>query len=140
MERSLEYDLDFLYENPRIEIGNDYLNHTYLDFIYKKIIDFSKYHKKFTIVIKFETIKNFELYKSYLKILEELNNSNNEVYISMTTTTPNKYFLNPLCSSVFYKIENWIGNYNHSFFNKDNRKSNKGIRRNNFTLLQLKNS
>jgi len=125
MQRDLKTDMDFLYKNPRIEIGNDYLTHDYLNLVRNKIINFSKKNKKFSIIIRRESIKNIELYSSYVKILEYLNNSGNEVYLSMTITTSGKYLLHPLCSAIFYKNDHWLYNYNNEFFLKENKKINK---------------
>lgn len=104
MERSLEYDLDFFYNQPRVEIYIDVLsnpkNKTY---ILNNIIKFSKKFKKFYIITVHEKIQDLDLLQSVIQLIDDLRDSGNEVYLCSTTSTNNKNLLNPLLSILHYK-------------------------------------
>lgn len=103
MERSLEYDLDFFYNQPKIVLGNDYLSIEYFDLIKSKINYFSKIHKKFYILIYHETIRNSELLDTLNNIIDKLSTNGFEIYISMNTTTTHRNYLHPLCNCIQFK-------------------------------------
>jgi len=102
MERSLEYDLDFFYKYPRIEIGYRVLNNTYSKHIIQEINKFSNSYDKFYIISVHEIIES-DLFNDIIKCIDILNSKGKEVYISMTTSTRNEYLLHPLISLLHYK-------------------------------------
>jgi len=110
MIRSLEYDLDFFYNNPRITIGYQLFNQQYSSYICSEIKKFSKKYKRFYIISIQETIQSRELLNDIINLIYELKNSGCEIYISMTTTNTHELFLNPLISLLHYKEFGYLGN------------------------------
>lgn len=100
--RTLEYDIDFFYSKPRLELLVFVQLNENFDTIRNIILNFSKKNKQFYIFTPHEKIFANELLFQILELLDELNKSNFEIYLCMTTTTEHKYFLNPLCSILHY--------------------------------------
>jgi len=125
MERSLEYDLDFFYNQPKIVLGYDYLSMKYFDLIKFKINSFSKLYKKFYILVYLETIRDSKLLDNLNKIIDKLNNSGFEIYLSMNTTTIHKNYLHPICNCIQYK--NYFTQIPQTKFNTFIEKEIKGI-------------
>lgn len=125
MERSLEYDLDFLISNPNIIIGLEYMKFKYIDFIHKKINDFKKINKKFTIVIYLETIRDENLLHFFNNLLHDLNKDGYEVYLSMNTLTYNSFYLHPLTNCIQYK--NFFNGLKSDYFLNDENKIHNSI-------------
>ena len=138
--RSLEYDIEFFYSKPRIDLF--ILVQVSEDFETLKtfILNFAKTHKKFYIFTPHEKIITDLLLDKMLKLLNDLNNRGFEVYLCMTTTSSNPYFLNPLCSILHYtgkyaKDKNQVGTKNVSEkikildldFYKNTKKEIKGL-------------
>jgi len=136
MERTLEYDLNFFYKQPQFLLSiKDIVSESKLTFIINQIENLLTKHKKFSIVTLHETIKSQKLLDGLLSYLDYINIKDDiEVYLSMTTSTPNKNFLNPLCSILHYDntFDNALKDCNHSqkssdFFSNVDKKINKGI-------------
>ena len=139
MERSLEYDLDFFYNQPSLILNLEHITtDSQFHLIKKTINDILLKHKRFYIITLHETIKSQKLLNNIIDFLELVNNKKDvEVYLSMTTSTSHKYFLNPLCSILHYKdtfnkaLKETSSRLSDKqfFLNKSNRihKTNKGI-------------
>lgn len=102
MERSLEYDLDFFYNQPRIFVTNYYLNE-FPEVIESNIINFAKKYNRFYIYIHHETIRDQELLDRINNIISNYNSNGFEIYLLMTTSTTHPNYLHPLCNCFQYK-------------------------------------
>ena len=137
MERSLDYDLNFFYKYPQLVLQvNQIKSESKLTFIIKQIENLLSKHKKFCIVTPHETIKSQKLLDGLIDYLDYINTKDDiEVYLSMTTSTSNKNFLNPLCSILHYQSDYFnkaLKEINHTnkdldFFSNPVKKINKGI-------------
>lgn len=125
MERSLEYDLEFFYNQPKIVLGNDYLSIKYFKLIESKINSFSKLYKKFYILIYLETIRDSELLDNLNKIINRLNDNGFEIYLSMNTTTIHKNYLHPICNCIQYK--NYFNRISNDILSSNIEKKIKGM-------------
>lgn len=122
MIRSLEYDLNFFYSNPRIQLKYRNISNSVhlsdVDYLFNRIDEFSKKNKKFYIVSVHETIENNTLLNLLKNKIKELNKVGHEIYISMTSTTGDDLYLHPLLSLLHYndfiKVRNGF-KYNKSF-------------------------
>lgn len=105
MERSLEYDLDFIKQNPSLVLKlSEILSKDSFIYIKQTINNLLNHNKKFYIITPHEIIKSKELLKLITDFLKEINKSPDvEVYLLMTTSTKHECFLNPLCSIVHYQ-------------------------------------
>ena len=115
--RSLEYDVEFFYSAPRIELLVFVQINEMFENIKRTILNFSKKHKRFYIFTPHEKIISDKLQQQVIELLESLNNNGFEVYLCMTTTSIHKYFLHPLCSVLHYtgnysKDKNQVGKKN----------------------------
>lgn len=108
--RSLEYDIHFFYNNPRIVIGYQLFDSKYSMYILNEIKRYASLYKKFYIISVQETIQSEFLLKNILELIDILTKDGYEIYISMTTTNKNKYYLNPLISLLHYKEFGILGN------------------------------
>lgn len=104
MERNLEYDLDFFYNQPRIEIYFKLLsNPSNQTYIINQIKNFSKKHKKFYVTTVYEKIQD-ELFLEKINLLiDDLNSKGSEIYLCMTTSTFHRNCLHPLISILHYR-------------------------------------
>ena len=120
MERSIKYDLDFFYNQPRIEIYSKVLNNSInYEYIISSIKSFSKIHKKFYITTIHEKIQDSVFLNNLNLLINELKEEGCEVYLCMTTSSKHLNFLNPLISILHYKD---FGNVSDSADNFDYRK------------------
>lgn len=105
MKRSLEYDLNFINNNPSLTIGIPYISsEEYFNKIKQNINNVLRYTKKFYIYTPHETIKCKNLLNLIIELLDSINSLEDvEVYLLMTTSSHHKYFLNPLCSILHYQ-------------------------------------
>jgi len=97
MKRSLDYDLNFYYSYPQLLLQvNQIESESKLTFIINQIETLLSKHKKFCIVTPHETIKSQKLLDGLISYLGSINTKDDiEVYLSMTTSTSNKNFLDP---------------------------------------------
>jgi len=121
MKRSLDYDLNFYYSYPQLLLQvNQIESESKLTFIINQIETLLSKHKKFCIVTPHETIKSQKLLDGLISYLGSINTKDDiEVYLSMTTSTSNKNFLNPLCS---------ILHYQNDYFNKAIKENNQTVK------------
>jgi hypothetical protein len=115
LKRNLQYDLNFFYSNPRIQINFIYISDMFylsdsLQLILNQIDLYSKKYNKFYIVFPHEILRNYNFFFKIKEKVDFLNDGQHEVYLSMTTTTENDIFLHPLTSLLHYndfkKIKN----------------------------------